>query len=388
VVGNQTLASVTVAPYVPGRAGGSGDYTSGCVAVLRARLKGVTLDRGLLTIHVDDPQPGERVEVWLDHVRPGAEPAVRDAASQVQVDLYAAFGEHSNEAIVVRLLDDDRQLVDLTALPPNKHRFVRIERVTPTPPVDPTRPPEGMVRIATKPFDYVVQLGATAWHATYNQPAMFWPGQPSSPRRVELPPFWIDKHPVTNDEFAAFLAATGYEPAHPARFLDHWKDGRPPQGRGDHPVVYVSYADAQAYARWAGKRLPTEEEWQFAAGGSDGRPWPWGTAAPNGELCNVEDGSTTPVGAHPAGASPFAVEDLVGNVWQWTAPAYRAAHSEVVFLRGGSWYRTPGMWFVVGGPRKVNDHHPLPLFGPAMNRLATVGFRCVKDEGRQPVETD
>jgi formylglycine-generating enzyme required for sulfatase activity len=145
-------------------------------------------------------------------------------------------------------------------------------------------------------------------------------------------------------------------------------------------VVFVSYDDAKAYAAWAHKRLPTEQEWAYAAGAADGRAWPWGDAAPDASLCTLFGGGTQPVGAHPSGRSPFGVEDLVGNVWQWTASLMHNGRHRVVFLRGGSWYRPPdGMWWVKGGPRKISDHFPLPLFGPAMNRLSTVGFRCVMD---------
>lgn len=75
------------------------------------------------------------------------------------------------------------------------------------------------------------------------------------------------------------------------------------------------------------------------------------------------------------------MEDLVGNVWQWTAGLTDNGRHFVAFVRGGSWYSPPkGTWWVAGGPRPITDHHPLPLMGPGMNRLATVGFRCVRDE--------
>jgi len=92
-----------------------------------------------------------------------------------------------------------------------------------------------------------------------------------------MPVFWMDKHPVTNAQFKTFLDATKYRPADAANFLKHWVGNKPPKGQENHPVVYVSYEDAQAYARWAGKRLPTEREWQYAAQTPDGREWPWST---------------------------------------------------------------------------------------------------------------
>jgi len=237
-----------------------------------------------------------------------------------------------------------------------------------------------MVRVPGATFDYVIEQGAPTWMALPYTRATYRKAEPTEPRKVTLPGFWIDRYPVTNAEYAEFVRATGYKPADPAGFLNHFVEGAPPPGRENHPVVYVTYHDAKAYAEWAGRRLPTEEEWFFAAGGADGRSWPWGGALEPGR-CNMGGKGTAPVDAHPEGASPLGVEDLVGNVWQWTASLSDNGRHQIVFMRGGSWYLPPkGSWWVKGGPRPIRDHHPLPLFGPAMNRLATVGFRCVKDE--------
>jgi len=182
---------------------------------------------------------------------------------------------------------------------------------------------------------------------------------------------------VTNAQFARFLEASSYTPKDGSEFLAHFVDGRPPRGEENHPVVYVSHQDALAYAHWAGKSLPTEEEWFLAAGGADGRRWPWGKAMEPGR-CPTDATGSAAVDAFPRGASPFGVQDLVGNVWQWTEPVVDNGRHLVVYVRGGSWYHPPrGAWWVRGGPRPVDDSVPLPLFGPGMNRLATVGFRCV-----------
>jgi len=140
-----------------------------------------------------------------------------------------------------------------------------------------------------------------------------------SKEKRTLPEFWIDKTPVTNAEYAQFVQATNHNPPR------HWKGKTPPKEIAEHPVMYVSWHDAVAYAEWAGKQLPTEEEWEKAARGTDGRAYPWGDETPTRELCNFNQNEqgTTPVGKYsPQGDSPYGCVDMAGNVWQWTASDY------------------------------------------------------------------
>jgi formylglycine-generating enzyme required for sulfatase activity len=201
-------------------------------------------------------------------------------------------------------------------------------------------------------------------------------------RKVQVDPFWIDETPVTNAAFAAFVAATGHrtlaelppdprlypdadlEGVEPGSLVFHmpgtlvtlddpsqwwafvagadWRHPTGPDssidGLDDHPVVHVAYADAEAYAKWAGKALPTEAEWEWAArGGSDGSEYAWGDElAPDGAILanywlglfpvatNKPDGQyrTTPVGRYPANG--FGLVDMIGNVWEWTRDWYAA----------------------------------------------------------------
>jgi formylglycine-generating enzyme required for sulfatase activity len=178
--------------------------------------------------------------------------------------------------------------------------------------------------------------------------------------RIELPEFWIDRTPVTNAEYARFVAATGHEPPEP------WKGKTPPKEIADHPVTYVSWHDAVAYAKWAGKRLPTEEEWEKAARGTDGREYPWGDQEPTPELANfgLEEDGTTPVGKYsPQGDSPYGCVDVAGNVLEWTASDFSSGKK---VLRGGAWD------LIWGSVRAADRGH----YSPG-SRYDDVGFRCV-----------
>jgi serine/threonine-protein kinase len=151
-------------------------------------------------------------------------------------------------------------------------------------------------------------------------------------REVYLDEFWIGRTPVTNAQYARFVADTGHAP--PA----HWEGKTPPQEIIDHPVVEVDWYDAAAYAEWAGARLPTEEEWEKAARGTDGREYPWGDQF-DSSLCNSSESGindTTPVGRYsPGGDSPYGVADMAGNVWEWTDSWWDKSQRSRV-LRGGS----------------------------------------------------
>lgn len=214
-----------------------------------------------------------------------------------------------------------------------------------------------------------------------------------------LPAYRIDKYPVTNAQYARFVAATGHRPPL------HWKDGRIPPLLEKHPVTMISWFDAKKYAEWAGKRLPTEAEWERAARGNDGRRWPWGNNMDPERLNTYyQVGSTTVVGSYPNGASPEGVMDLAGNVSEWVAddflpypeseapkdmfqakvaqiPASAAERSKAVadfvatderykVMRGGSWKSDP---FSTSG---YHRNFSWPNFASDF-----FGFRCVTTAG-------
>jgi formylglycine-generating enzyme required for sulfatase activity len=199
------------------------------------------------------------------------------------------------------------------------------------------------------------------------------------PVTSDIDSFLIDKYPVTNAQFYDFISATGYRPADTTNFLKHWQSGMYKQGQEKYPVVYVSYEDIAAYAKWASKRLPTQAEWQLAAQGTDGRKWPWGNEF-HGTWCNNSFDRPTPVDAFSKGASPYGAMDLVGNVWQVTNDMYFNGTNYFLIIRGGCFYRPDSSWwYIQGGPQSLDRTQIMLLVSPGFDRSETVGFRCVKD---------
>jgi iron(II)-dependent oxidoreductase len=245
--------------------------------------------------------------------------------------------------------------------------------------------PEGMVTVAGGRFDFAVH-GVAIEGQTWEGADVQYPWE-SSPRRhhrhrLQVPRFHIDRTPVTNAQFEAFVRDSGYLPGDRHNFLRHWRDGAPPAGWRDKPVTWVAREDACAYAAWAGKRLPHEWEWQLAAQGHDGRPYPWGDALDADALPPRQHARCAPVPAdvmaHPRGASPYGVLDLVGNVWQMT-DVYEDEHTRSLVLRGGSlWAPLTSHWYFPPALR-LDQHGKQLLMAPGRDRSGMVGFRCVVD---------
>lgn len=196
---------------------------------------------------------------------------------------------------------------------------------------------------------------------------------------VELPTFYIDKFEVTNADFAMFVEATGYQTeAEVNGSKKTWQTYF--DGKTNHPVVKVTFGDAQAFCEWMGKRLPTEIEWEKAARGTDQRDFPWGdlwdTTRANVKLTGLR--GTAAVGSFSGGASPYGVEDMAGNVWEWTDSPYLAYPgstyqdpqytADARVTRGGGWF---------DDQKQVSTtNRSAALIQTANDDL---GFRCVTD---------
>jgi formylglycine-generating enzyme required for sulfatase activity len=200
-------------------------------------------------------------------------------------------------------------------------------------------------------------------------------------RTVNFPHLAVDITPVTNKSFYEFLQATRYSPSVKDNFLRHWKEGNYPTGKENHPVVWIDISDARAYCNWAGKRLPSEEEWQFIAQGFDGFVYPWGKDFDE-QRCNGHGSETTDVFAYPNGKSPFRCLDMCGNTWELTESEYADEHNRFCILKGGSYYKASGsIWYTQGGPQPSSNSVKFLMGYPGINRSATIGFRCVRDLG-------
>jgi formylglycine-generating enzyme required for sulfatase activity len=236
----------------------------------------------------------------------------------------------------------------------------------PTPSATPTAIPENMVRIPGG--DYLI--GSLPGRSPFEN---------ELPRhQVHLQPFFLDRYEVTNEEYKRFCDATGH--AYPEYFIN----GDFPPGAARRPVVMVSWSDADAYAHWAGKRLPTEFEWEIAAAGSSGKTWPWGNrwisnAANTREKGDKDSGD---VGAYPFDVSDYGIYDLAGNVSEWTQNWYQPYRGNRRKEKEyGEQYKV-----LRGGSSKASKEFARSQFRarlPVSYRSMDLGFRCAlsADEG-------
>jgi len=251
-----------------------------------------------------------------------------------------------------------------TPVPTKEETTAEAETPTPTPTAPPLPPvTDEMIEIPAGPFIMGSDTGDPE-----DAPA----------HDVDLPAFEIDKFEVTNADFAAFVEATGYASDAEKLGKKSWRDSFG-DGMENHPVVRVTWNDAVAYCAWLDKRLPTEAEWEKAARGTEGLSFPWGNEWDPSKANVKATGlrSTVAVGSFGAGASPYGVEDMAGNVGEWTADWYRPYPGNTVgdayygekcrVIRGGGWFDNEPQ--ATTFTRNCAD--------PDQTAIDELGFRCV-----------
>ena len=258
--------------------------------------------------------------------------------------------------------------------------LVAIERMQPL-----STAPSDMVVIPAGQFDFVVsgiEIEGQTWAGVDFQYPWESSARRGHRRLMQMEAFFIDRCCVTNAQFKTFIDATHYQPRDAHHFLRDWKDGAPQAGWENKPVTWVALDDARAYAHWAGKRLPHEWEWQYAAQGADGRRYPWGNEWNPDAVPEPNRGREllppAAVDAHPEGASPFGAMDLIGNVWQWT-DEYADEHTRAAVLRGGSSYQPQSSHWYFPQAWRLDQHGKYLLMAPCKDRSGCIGFRCVAD---------
>lgn len=380
-VNNKLYAQVKLEAFNSYELGTNNEGSAGCIARLPHLLK-VSYRNNHLGIEAGK---GTEIRLWMGNPAYGkAHHSLAPTSHNLFLPEY--IGRYEGK-LVIQLMDGD-ELAD--------ERIVEIKPGTPRliTHVDHTEPgadkPAGMVRVPPGKF---------VFKTTHGDAFISYPEEGEGEEFV-MQAFWMDRTPVTNSQFRQFMQATGYRPSDTTNFLKHWPNGKIASGEENFPVVYVSYEDARAYAAWAGKRLPTEAEWQYAAQTEKGNEWPWRQTRPvirksqyvtetltvtaiegiSKRNANLGDGKLYAVGKYPHGANPYGLLDLSGCVWQMTNDIYENGSYRYIILKGGSYFKpSSSWWYVQGGPRELHYRQALLRVSQGFERNATVGFRCVRD---------
>lgn len=361
LVGGKWQIPVTIDAFHKSWLGTNNEGAVGAIAVFQNHIK-VKFSGNELHI---EAKSGNQLKIWAE--KPGYDktPLKLDVGIHT-ISLMEHFGRFEGKFIVQ--LFNGSELIDekVVYIKPGVPRIISRVKLTKTT----KKIPKGMVKIPGGEYRFLP--------LPRNDEFIYYPPVDSTTIH-SINSFYMDIYPVTNKEYKDFLGKSGYHPADDHNFLSHWDNGEIPVGKGNFPVVNISYEDATAYADWAGKRLPTEMEWQYAAQAGDYRIWPWGNK-PDSTLTNQGDGISYSVGKYPQGSNPYGLEDLIGNVWQLTNDVYESGSYKFMILKGGSYYKpASSWWYVQGGPKPLNHRQILLSVSPGFERNVTVGFRCLKD---------
>jgi formylglycine-generating enzyme required for sulfatase activity len=361
--------------------GTNNEGSVGCIAMLPEILK----VRKEGTIISFDAQANCKVKIWAGLPSYSNEPYVSNWPKG-SMDYMKEFGAYEGKIIIQAIIRDE--LLDETIIEIKSGEPVRISNSVKTNTAK--RAPQGMVKIPAGKF---------FWKTTNGDAFIQYP-QVDNKEPFEIAAFSMDKYPVTNRKFKEFLDQSNYEPSDTTNFLKNWNGRLIPKSMEDFPVVYISYEDALAYSKWAGKRLPTEAEWQYAAQTSTLNEWPWKQVNPvnrkeqfvtetltvsaiegiDPKFCNLGDGKLYEVGSYPKGANAYGLQDLTGCVWHLTNDVYESGSYRYIMMKGGSYFKpSSSWWYVQGGPRELHYRQYLLRVSQGFERNATVGFRCVAD---------
>lgn len=384
--GNKEFVVSSIEPFDARWLGTNNEGQVACLAelpmVLYCTVKGNELDIQLLS-------RASTLKVWMGNPSYEKTPQILDVSggdgsgSSYTISVSKNFGRYEGR-IVVQAFHGTMLLDEVSVPLVSGSRLVSHKELT-----NPLASiPEGMVTIPGGSFHF---------KSTHGDEFIPYPGHDE---KINVPSFFMDRFPVTNEEFKVFLTSSKYVPSDSTNFLKHWPRRQIPKGEERYPVVYVSYEDARAYATWAGKRLPTESEWQYAAQTEKQNEWPWKQLKPvtrkekfvtetltvsaiegiDPKNCNLGDGKPYPVGKYAAGANPYGLQDLVGCVWQLTNDLYESGSYRYIMMKGGSYFKpSSSWWYVQGGPRELHYRQYLLRVSQGFERNATVGFRCVSD---------
>jgi formylglycine-generating enzyme required for sulfatase activity len=354
-----------------------------CIAQLELLLK-VNRNGDSLTLNI--PKKGNEIRIWTGVPAYDKKPLILKWGT-TSISLIKNFGSYEGD-FVVQLMDNGI-LFDETIVTLNSSEARRIS----------TKETTGLAK--TLPIGMVlIPAGSFKFVSTHGDDFIPYPKQDDG-KLISTPSFYMDQFPVTNEQFYAFIRASGYRPIDTVNYLKHWNKGTVPVGLEKYPVINVSFEDAKAYAIWAGKRLPTEIEWQYAAqAGKPENDWPWKQSTPvkrkeevitqtltvssiegiDTTLCNTGNGVLYAVGKYPKGANAYGLQDLTGSVWQLTDDVYQCGNYQYIMMKGGSYFKpSSSWWYVQSGPRELHYRQFLLRVSQGFERNATVGFRCVKD---------
>ncbi len=330
---------------------------------------------------------GDYIKIWKGNPAYDKEPIrIINSLGEINISLSQNLGRYEGKIVVQAFHEDDLFDEQILYLKPGTPKLIS-ERDHTTP----------IKKIPTNMV--IIPAGKLTIHYTQGDEFIPYPKDHEG-EVISFDSFAMDKYPVTNADFKKFLDATNYQPTDTANFLKHWIHHQIPKGQKNFPVTYISHEDALAYATWAGKRLPTELEWQYAAQTSKANEWPWKQLSPvtrketyvtetltvkniegiDPSNCNLGDGQLYAVGKYKKGVNPLGLYDLVGSVWQLTNDVYESGSYRYIIMKGGSYFKpSSSWWYVQGGPRELHYRQFLLRVSQGFERNATVGFRCVAD---------